>query len=141
MLRHNFIRFIETTLTKTPQQLINLLVNKIVLFNDRIEITCNYTDKERPDGNRHRVFSIYYNHYSLSLNHDKFKRPFVNLEYDVSVFIWMHCQNALKITFFDWLFRKTWFLTKNKELSNLFRGSTESHLARREGFVRSEATE
>ena len=85
--RDDIIRFIKTALKKTPQQLINLLVNKIVLFNDRIEITCNYADKERPDGNRHRVFSIYYNHYSLSLNHDKFKRPFVNLEYDVSVFI------------------------------------------------------
>ena len=77
--KEDIIRFNKTSLKKTPQQLIDLLVNKVVLFNDRIENTCNDTDKERPDGNCHQVFSIFYNQYFLALNHGKFKRPLVNL--------------------------------------------------------------
>lgn len=40
--------------------MINLLVKNIVLYKDKIEITLNYTDSKRPDGDDSRkVFSFY----------------------------------------------------------------------------------
>ena len=40
--------------------MINLLVKNIVLYKDKIEITLNYTDNKRPDGDDDRkVFSFY----------------------------------------------------------------------------------
>ena len=39
--------------------MIRLLVKKIVLFDDKIEIYYNYIDKKKPDDIDHQAFSIY----------------------------------------------------------------------------------
>ena len=52
--------YMTQALTKVPQLMINLLVKNIVLYKDKIEITLNYTDSKRPNGDDSRkVFSFY----------------------------------------------------------------------------------
>ena len=52
-------RFLNKALRKEPRQMIRLLVKKIVLFDDKIEIYYNYIDKKKPDDIDHQAFSIY----------------------------------------------------------------------------------
>ena len=47
--REEILQHIRSALQKEPQQLINALVNKIVLYNDKIEIYYNYTLRKDPD--------------------------------------------------------------------------------------------
>ena len=52
--------------------IINLLVKNIVLYKDKIEITLNYTDSKRPDGDDNRkVFSFYSYNSEIHVNTSK----------------------------------------------------------------------
>ena len=52
--------------------MINLLVKNIVLYKDKIEITLNYTDSKRPDGDDSRkVFSFYSYNSEIHVNTSK----------------------------------------------------------------------
>ncbi len=54
-------KYLLSAINNKPQQMINLLINKIVLYNDKIEIYLNYTEKITPDDNgNHQVFSFYH---------------------------------------------------------------------------------
>ena len=53
------IRFIKNALLKEPKQAIYLLVNKIILYPEKVEIFYNYTEKPEPDDEDHRAFSFY----------------------------------------------------------------------------------
>ena len=47
--RDEIIKHIRSALQKDPQQMINALVNKIILYDDKIEIYYNYTLRKDPD--------------------------------------------------------------------------------------------
>lgn len=52
--------------------MINLLVKNIVLYKDKIEITLNYTDSKRPNGdNSRKVFSFYTYNSEIHVNTSK----------------------------------------------------------------------
>lgn len=52
----DIVNFIKTALKKNPRQMIDILVNRVKLYNDKIEIFYNYINK-RPDGdNNHQAF-------------------------------------------------------------------------------------
>ena len=55
----DIVRFIKNALLKEPKQAIWLLVNKIILYPEKVEIYYNYTDKPDPDDENHRAFSFY----------------------------------------------------------------------------------
>ena len=64
--------YMTQALTKVPQLMINLLVKNIVLYKDKIEITLNYTDSKRPDGDDSRkVFSFYTYNSEIYINTSK----------------------------------------------------------------------
>lgn len=46
--REQILQFIEYALTKEPRIMINLLIQKIMLYDDKIEIFYKYTDKTNP---------------------------------------------------------------------------------------------
>ncbi|MCM1295838.1 MAG: hypothetical protein NC311_09880 [Muribaculaceae bacterium] len=46
------MKLITTTLKEMPQIMINVLLDKILLYDDRIEIYYNYTGTENPDDNK-----------------------------------------------------------------------------------------
>ncbi len=51
--RAEIIAHIRSALQKEPQQMINALVNKVILYNDKIEIYYNYTLRKDPDDRCH----------------------------------------------------------------------------------------
>lgn len=64
--------YMTQALTKVPQLMINLLVKNIVLYKDKIEITLNYTDSKRPNGDDSRkVFSFYTYNSEIYINTSK----------------------------------------------------------------------
>lgn len=47
--KKEILEHIHSSLKKDPRQLINALINKIVLYDDKIEIYYNYTLRKSPD--------------------------------------------------------------------------------------------
>ncbi len=67
------VKHIKTALKKEPKQMINLLVNHIILYDDKVEIYYNYTDKRRPDDDDHQVFLFYSETFEKTYSYEKFK--------------------------------------------------------------------
>ena len=57
--KNDIIRFLKKALKKEPRQMIYLIVKEVVLYDDKIEITYNFIDKNRPDAFKHRAFLLY----------------------------------------------------------------------------------
>lgn len=67
------VNFIKNALKKNPRQMIDILVNRVILYNDKIEIYYNYINK-RPDGdNNHQAFSFYEFIKALEINKRKYQ--------------------------------------------------------------------
>lgn len=45
-------KFIKKAISNEPERIMDLLVNKVILYDDKIEIMCNYTYGKGPDGER-----------------------------------------------------------------------------------------
>lgn len=54
LTKDRIIEFIIMALRKSPQAMINILVNKIILYDDKIEIYYNYSNAKDPDDNNNR---------------------------------------------------------------------------------------
>lgn len=49
--KDEIVKYLKTALKKEPKQMLDLLIKRIVVYDDKIEITYNYTDnKKGPDG-------------------------------------------------------------------------------------------
>ena len=60
LTKDRIIEFIITALRKSPQAMINILVNKIILYDDKIEIYYNYSNTKDPDDNNNRRDFLFY---------------------------------------------------------------------------------
>ena len=56
LTKEDIVQYIKTSLKKEPQLMIDLLINKIILYDDKIEIHYKYT-KQSPDDDDQRDFS------------------------------------------------------------------------------------
>lgn len=54
LTKDKIIKFITSALNRSPQTMVNILIDKILLYDDRVEIYYNYTDTENPDDNKDR---------------------------------------------------------------------------------------
>lgn len=84
--REEIIQFLKTTLRKEPQQMIYHLVNQIVVYNDRIEVTYNYTNRKSPDDDNHRGLCFYMEkllltHYEAGAKEQHEKEVIINLSF------------------------------------------------------------
>lgn len=43
--------FIKKALQQEPEKFVKNLIQKVLLYDDKIEIHCNYTPRKGPDGN------------------------------------------------------------------------------------------
>lgn len=58
LTRNDVVKYKKTALTKTPKQMIDLLVNEIKLYNDKVEIFFKYNKKpEEETPSKIQVFS------------------------------------------------------------------------------------
>ena len=59
------LKFINKAIREEPAQMIRLLIKRIVLYDDKIEIYYNTTDRKRPDEeDTHQAFSFYTEKYT-----------------------------------------------------------------------------
>lgn len=59
LTKPEILKFISKAIRKEPAAMIRLLVKKIVLFDDKIEIYYNMSERNRPDEDTHQAFSFY----------------------------------------------------------------------------------
>lgn len=58
LTRNDVVKYMKTALTKTPKQMIDLLVKEVKLYNDKVEIFFKYNKKpEEEKPNKIQVFS------------------------------------------------------------------------------------
>lgn len=58
--KEDIINYLQKAMRKEPKPMIDYLIKEIILYNDKVEIYYNYTNKEKPDGNDdHQAFSFY----------------------------------------------------------------------------------
>lgn len=57
--KSEIIKFINKAIRKEPAHMIRMLIKKIVLYDDKIEIYYNTTERIRPDEDSHQVFLFY----------------------------------------------------------------------------------
>ena len=71
LTKEDVVQFLKTSLKSEPSKMIKLLVNKVLLLDDKIEIHYNFTDKQTPDTNcREFIISadLIHNHYVSKYN-------------------------------------------------------------------------
>lgn len=83
--RSDIIRYVKMALKKEPRQMIRLLIKQIILYDDKIEIYYNFTDKKRPEDIDHQVFSFYSTHYEESFSTFKFTENRVPAQDDILI--------------------------------------------------------
>ena len=67
--------------------MINLLVRKIILYDDKVEIYYNYVDKKSPDDLEHQSFSFYTEEMQFNIKDLKYKEQNFILYLTVELFI------------------------------------------------------
>ena len=58
LTKEDILRFIKKAIKKDPYPMVKMLIKKVILFNDKIEIYYNYIENFSPDDN-HQAFSFY----------------------------------------------------------------------------------
>ena len=70
--KQEIIRYLKEALKEQPKTMLDLLIKEIVLYEDKIEIYYNYTNRKRPDDEDHRAFLFYTEKFSKDYSCPKF---------------------------------------------------------------------
>ena len=86
--KEDIIKFIRTTLKKEPKQILKLLIDKIILFDDKIEIYYNYVEPKRisPDDD-HQDFLFYTDTFETTIDECKFNTPPIKISMQIKAHI------------------------------------------------------
>jgi len=87
--KEDIVKFIKTSLKKEPATMLKLLIDKIVLYDDKIEIYYNYiTNKKKPDGdNNHQAFCLYKGTFTTIINSYKYGQEDQELNIETTAYI------------------------------------------------------
>ena len=59
-LTHNeVLQYFKKAIKSDPSTMIRILINKVILYDDKVEIYYKYTNNLKPDDNNHQAFSFY----------------------------------------------------------------------------------
>ena len=85
--KEEIVKYIRTTMKKTPEQILRSLIKEIVLYDDKMEIYYNYADpKRRLDDENRQAFSFYSETFETEIDEHKFKgTPYV-LKLEIAAF-------------------------------------------------------
>ena len=81
--KKDVIAFIKKAISKDPRQMVNMLIKEIILYNDKIEIYMNYTNKKTPDDENHKAFLFYQTTKSITIDSHKFHVEPKQHKYDI----------------------------------------------------------
>jgi len=74
LTRTDILKFLKKGLKKEPRLLIQQLIDKIILYDDKVEIYYNYIDGKRPDEASHQAF-LFYKEYFSDVYNNHFNIP------------------------------------------------------------------
>jgi len=74
LTKTDILKFIKKGLKKEPRLLIQQLINRIILYDDKVEIYYNYIDAKRPDETSHQAF-LFYKEYFSDVYNNHFNVP------------------------------------------------------------------
>lgn len=87
LTKAQIIEHLRSTMKLHPKSLLDIILKKVVLYNDKIEIYCNYT-KNDPDGtDSHRDFVFYEKEIVLEIDRHTFGGEVEKTAYIITLFI------------------------------------------------------
>ena len=57
--KNEIVQYVNKARLSTVEKMAKMLIKQIVLYDDKLEITCNYTNKKGPDGDYPQGLLIY----------------------------------------------------------------------------------
>ena len=82
----NIMKFMLTELRKEPRPMVDALIKKVVLYNDKIEIYYNYTSTKNPD-DTYRDFVFYTCHKEYEVDTHKYDRAPIILTFEILLYV------------------------------------------------------
>ena len=82
----DIIKYISTALKKDPRPMVDALVQKVILYNDKIQIFYNYT-RQTPDGSEtHRELFFTLNK-SFEITRHTFEKSHARLDFIIELYV------------------------------------------------------
>ena len=85
--KSDILRFYKKALKKSPALMIYALVNKVILYDDKIEIYYNYTSEKGTDENDHQPFLFYSEKLFIPIKDYSYNNKNRNLILDARLFV------------------------------------------------------
>lgn len=85
--KNDIVKYLQDAVKKRPLQMIQLIIKQVVLYNDKIEIHLNYTDKKGPDEENRQAFSFYSLTQRVEINTHRIGREPIVRDYQITLFI------------------------------------------------------
>ncbi len=77
-------KHLVSALKKDPRPMVDSLVKKVILYNDKVEIYLNYGNKKRPDDEEdHQVFIFYTSHRRYEIEPKHFSDKVIVIELEI----------------------------------------------------------
>ena len=84
--KHGILKYFNKALKKEPRQLLNMLIKKVILFDDRIDIYYKYTTKS-PDGDDHQGFVFYSDTVKMKIKNGTLHSLYIMIDMEVYLHI------------------------------------------------------
>jgi len=84
--KSDIMKFMLTALRKEPRPMVDALIKKVVLYNDKIEIYYNYTSTKNPD-DTYRDFVFYTCHKEYEVDTHKYDRAPIILTFEILLYV------------------------------------------------------
>ena len=85
--KNDIVKYLQEAIKKRPLQMIQLIIKKVVLYNDKIEIHLNYINGKRPDDDLHQAFSFYKATQTVTIDQHRINKPPIEKSYEIEMFI------------------------------------------------------
>lgn len=86
-LKSLMIKFLRKAVKNEPKQMLKLLIKKIILYDDKVEIYFNYVDNKEPDDFEHQALSLSTEDMEFYVNDLKYKQQNFMMYLTVKTFI------------------------------------------------------
>ena len=87
LTKQDIIKFLRKAVKNEPKQMLKLLIKKIILYDDKVEIYFNYVDNKEPDDFEHRALSLSTEDMEFYVNDLKYKQQNFMMYLTVKTFI------------------------------------------------------
>lgn len=87
LTKQDIIKFLRKAVKNEPKQMLKLLIKKIILYDDKVEIYFNYVDNKEPDDFEHQALSLSTEDMEFYVNDLKYKQQNFMMYLTVKTFI------------------------------------------------------